>query len=361
MNVRRALSVPESDVSSVDPFAVLVVRWQRQHGRHDLPWQVDRSPYRVWLSEIMLQQTQVTTVIPYFERFVARFPDVGSLAAAPIEAVLALWAGLGYYARARNLHACTRQIIERFGGRFPETVADLSSLPGIGRSTAGAIAALAFGQRAPILDGNVKRVLSRQFAIDGPVDQPATQRALWARAERLLPGADDIRPYTQGLMDLGATVCTRAQPRCEACPVQAHCIARHEGLTAAIPARRLRKALPLRETCLLLADDGQRLLFERRPSAGLWGGLLSLPESDADGVADALRGLGLTPLGPPDCRVTFVHGFTHFRLRILALHVSVGPVEQAAEGGRLWLPAAEALALGVPAPVARILRDHAGS
>lgn len=359
MIVRRALSVPETQVSSAETLAELIVGWQRQHGRHDLPWQLERSAYRVWLSEIMLQQTQVTTVIPYFERFLARFPDVDSLAAAPLESVLALWAGLGYYARARNLHACARLIVDEHGGQFPASVDALCSLPGIGRSTAGAIVALAFGRRAPILDGNVRRVLSRFFAIEGSMSDPRVLRALWSQAERLLPDDQEIVPYTQGLMDLGATVCTRGQPRCDACPLRSHCAAHRQGLTATIPAPRSRRELPLRETCLLLADDGQRMFFERRPAVGLWGGLLCPPEAANDRWAARLAQLGLRALAAPSLRAEFVHTFTHFRLRIRALHVRVESVALAAEGSARWLTGEEALVMGVPAPVARILREAA--
>lgn len=357
MIVRRALSVSETQVSSAQPFAELIADWQEQHGRHDLPWQLERTAYRVWLSEIMLQQTQVATVIPYFERFLARFPDVPSLAAAPLESVLALWAGLGYYARARNLHACARLVVENYQGQFPTSVDELCALPGIGRSTAGAIVALAFGQRAPILDGNVRRVLSRYLAIEGLIDDPAVVRDLWAQAERLLPDEPRIIPYTQGLMDLGATVCTRAKPRCDTCPLQLHCAAHQRSLTSVIPARRSRRSPPLRETCMLLAVDGQRIFFERRPAAGLWGGLLSLPEAATEDWDVRLNQLGLRPLAAPSLRAEFVHSFTHFRLRIRALHVPVEPVALAAEGLGSWFSAEEALALGVPAPIARILRE----
>ncbi|HEX5675504.1 MAG TPA: A/G-specific adenine glycosylase, partial [Azonexus sp.] len=223
-----------ADLSITPTFAERLIAWQKIAGRHDLPWQQTRDPYRIWLSEIMLQQTQVGTVIPYFQRFLSRFPTVQALAEAPLESVIEHWAGLGYYARARNLHRCAREIVAVHAGKWPNSASQLSALPGIGRSTAAAIAAFAFGQRAAILDGNVKRVLCRQFAIEGFPGQSAVDRELWALAERLLPAAD-IESYTQGLMDLGATVCTRSRPRCEICPVSPDCQARLSGRQSALP------------------------------------------------------------------------------------------------------------------------------
>lgn len=225
---------------ALPPVAPLVVRWQAEHGRSSLPWQCTRDPYRVWLSEIMLQQTQVATVLDYYARFLARFPDVHALAAAPPDDVLALWSGLGYYSRARNLHRCAQQVVQVHGGRFPATVAELSALPGIGRSTAGAIAAFCFGQRAPILDANVRRVLTRLLGFGGDLAQAAQERALWQHAQDLLPTQqlDESMPrYTQGMMDLGAMVCLPRQPRCEACPLQAHCVARAKGTPEQYPVR----------------------------------------------------------------------------------------------------------------------------
>ena len=358
MNQSRALSGPETEVSSAHEFAATVVRWQRAHGRHDLPWQLDRSAYRVWLSEIMLQQTQVATARPYFERFVARFPDLASLAAAPLESVIGLWAGLGYYARARNLHACARAVIA-LGGEFPQDVASLAALPGVGRSTAGAIAALAFGQRAAILDGNVKRLLSRYYAITAPVDEAATLRRLWACAEQLAP-TDDIGSYTQGLMDLGASLCTRQRPACHECPLRQSCAAFRKGLVSVIPARRPRKAAPRRECCFLLIDDGEAMLFERRPPSGIWGGLLSLPEAAPGQVDVALAALGLEATSAPQSLPAITHAFTHFSLLISPWLISVRPCGGVGESGRIWLRADEAVDLGVPAPVLRLLNSVAG-
>ncbi|HVL55913.1 MAG TPA: A/G-specific adenine glycosylase, partial [Burkholderiaceae bacterium] len=220
-------------------LAERLIRWQRQAGRHDLPWQGSRDPYRIWVSEIMLQQTQVATVAPYYRRFTARFPDLAALAAAPLEHVLACWSGLGYYARARNLHACARVLVERHGGCWPGSAAQLAQLPGVGRSTAAAIAAFAYGERAAILDGNVRRVLCRHFGVEGVAGSAALERALWRLAERELPERD-VDVYTQALMDLGATVCLRAAPRCDVCPVAADCVAHREQRTAELPVPRRR-------------------------------------------------------------------------------------------------------------------------
>ncbi len=338
---------------AVPDFAGRVVRWQRQSGRHGLPWQGGHDPYPIWLSEIMLQQTQVATVLPYFQRFMARFPDVRALAAAPLEEVLALWAGLGYYARARNLHACARQVVERHGGRFPRTAAGLAELPGIGRSTAAAIAAFAYGERAAILDGNVKRVLCRHFAIEGvPVGK--VEKALWSLAETLLPAGPEMGAYTQGLMDLGATLCQRGRPRCEPCPVAESCLARQQGRQESLPTPKPTKTQRRRQAVFLLLTDGEHVLLERRPPAGIWGGLLSLPEGLDLLPRWGLGDLMLEPLPPRE------HVFTHFRLEIRPLlgRVAAMPL-LAGEPGLLWLPLAEARDAGVPVPVARLLAELA--
>ncbi|MDA0190210.1 MAG: A/G-specific adenine glycosylase [Proteobacteria bacterium] len=343
--------------TEITDFADRLIVWQRRHGRHDLPWQQTRDPYRIWLSEIMLQQTQVTTVIPYYARFLARFPDLAALAAAPLEAVLEHWAGLGYYARARNLHRCAQTLVATHGGRFPESPEAIAELPGIGRSTAAAIAAFAFGARAAILDGNVKRVLARHFGIERWPGETQTERALWTLAESLLP-ARDIAAYTQGLMDLGATVCTRRRPRCDDCPLHAGCLARTQGRQEALPVSRPRKPLPLRRTGMFLLTDGERVLLERRPPSGIWGGLLSLPEADSatPEAAQALarrHGCELLETRPlPPLR----HTFTHFQLDIDALRCTVRrDGAPAADANAHWLPLATALAAGLPAPVGKLL------
>ena len=290
-------------------FARSLIDWQRQHGRRNLPWQGTRDAYRIWLSEIMLQQTRVAAVLHLFPRFVARFPDVRALAAAPLEAVLALWAGMGYYARARNLHLCARRIVTRHAGHFPRTAAELATLPGIGRSTAAAIAAFVSHERAAILDGNVKRVLCRHFAIEGaPVG--AVEKTLWKQAESLLPAASDMPAYTQGMMDLGATLCTRRAPRCADCPLAASCLAFRQDRARSLPTHRARIAKPCRVARFLLISDGARVFLQRRPMTGVWGGLYALPED-----LSLLPRLGLAHslplLLPPR-----VHTFTHFRLEI---------------------------------------------
>lgn len=266
-------------------FAPTLIAWQRKHGRHDLPWQNTRDPYRIWLSEIMLQQTQVSTVVPYYVRFLERYPDVAALAAAPIDDVMALWAGLGYYSRARNLHRCAQAVVERHGGAFPASPEALAELPGIGRSTAAAIASFAFGARATILDGNVKRVLARVFGVEGFPGDKRIENEMWALAEALLPDAaepTDVTAYTQGLMDLGATLCVRGKPECGRCPFAGECVAQRSGRQRELPAARPKKAVPTRRTWMLVLRDGDAVLLQRRPPAGIWGGLWSLPEADGD-------------------------------------------------------------------------------
>jgi A/G-specific adenine glycosylase len=249
-------------------FARTLIRWQRSHGRNDLPWQGTRDPYAIWLAEIMLQQTQVATVVPYYQRFRTRFPDIASLAAADEDEVLRLWSGLGYYSRARNLHRAAQTVVAQHGGRFPRELAEIEALPGIGRSTAAAIAGFAFGARAAILDGNVKRVLARHFAVEGHPGERAVEQRLWALAESLLPAAD-IEPYIQGLMDLGATVCTARAPQCERCPVRAACAAFAQNRVGELPAPRPRRAVPHRRTAMLVLRRGDDVLLQKRPAVVL--------------------------------------------------------------------------------------------
>lgn len=297
-----------------DSFATRLVAWQKQHGRHDLPWQV-RDPYRVWLSEIMLQQTQVTAVLEYYARFLQRFPDVAALAAASVDEVLALWSGLGYYSRARNLHKAALMVMEEFGGQFPAQREALQRLPGVGRSTAAAIASFAFAQRETILDGNVKRVLTRCFGIAGFPGEKAVEKQLWALAEALLPAdGSQMTAYTQGLMDLGATVCGR-KPACTVCPMVDGCVAAQQGRTHELPTPRPKKAQPTRHTVMLLAQHGERIWLERRPPSGIWGGLLSLPEfADSMALERWLECMGQGDVLPswPELE----HVFTHYRLII---------------------------------------------
>jgi A/G-specific adenine glycosylase len=331
------------------------VEWQRRHGRSGLPWQASRDPYRVWLSEVMLQQTQVSAVIPYYERFLRKFPAVASLAAASEDEVLRLWSGLGYYARGRNLHAAAK-IIAKEG--FPGTSGEIARLPGVGRSTAAAIAAFAFGERAAILDGNVKRVLARYCGVAGYPGDKAVEAKLWSFSEKLLP-RKDIEAYTQALMDLGATLCTRTKPRCDACPVSRACVARKKGLTGKLPAPRPKKALPSRSTTWLVLRHAGQVLLERRPSPGIWGGLWSFPECDRDAAAYCREVLG--------CEVAktsrldpIAHGFTHFRLDIRPIMCEVNKIASKAESpARLWLGLEDACGAATPAPVRKLLESLA--
>ena len=340
-------------------FAQRLIAWQRRHGRHDLPWQSGSDAYAVWVSEIMLQQTQVDTVIPYYRRFLERFPDLAALAGARLDDVLALWSGLGYYARARNLHAAARRVLEKHGGVFPRRYEDIRDLPGVGRSTAAAIAALAYGQRHAILDGNVRRVLCRLFGVEGWPGEKAVEERLWRLAQSLLP-EHDIGAYTQGLMDLGATVCTRNRPRCDACPFAAECVAARQGRQSELPSPRPRKALPERATAMLILRHGGEVLLERRPPTGIWGGLWSLPECGADEDPDRAA----ERLGCRSCAArplpTLQHVFTHFRLAIRPWLISVDRRTVVAEsGGRLWLMPEEAIRAAVPTPVRRLLAELA--
>ncbi len=335
-------------------FAERLIRWQKRHGRHDLPWQNTRDPYRVWLSEIMLQQTQVVTVIPYYQRFLARFPDFDALAAAPADDVMAHWSGLGYYARARNLHACAQAVVAGHGGGFPHDPATIATLPGIGRSTANAIAVFCFGARAPILDGNVKRLLSRHAGIEGWPGASAVESQSWRHAESLLPQAE-VATYIQAQMDLGATICTRSKPKCGLCPVAADCVARRDSRTDELPTAKPRRKLPERETTMLVLIESGRVLLLPRPPTGIWGGLLSLPEVAAgrDAEKEAAH------LG---CRIVsqrllaaVSHSFTHFRLTITPLLCEVRSADIAAEPGVRWLAAADLAQAALPAPIRKLL------
>ncbi|HYT14811.1 MAG TPA: A/G-specific adenine glycosylase [Burkholderiales bacterium] len=337
-------------------FARRLIGWQARHGRHDLPWQGTRDPYRIWLSEIMLQQTQVATVIPYYERFLARFPDIESLARAPLDDVLRLWSGLGYYSRARNLHAAAQAVMEQHGGRCPRAREALESLPGVGRSTAAAIVVFAFGGREAILDGNVKRVLARHFAVRGYPGEKRVENRLWKLAESQLPGGK-IERYTQALMDLGAMVCTRVQPKCASCPVRASCKARASGKVATYPRPRPRKQVPVKTTAMLLLLRQGEVLLEKRSPAGIWGGLWCLPEIPA-GTSPrdyCSRRLG-AKLASTRQLPLLRHGFTHFTLSITPLICNLSAAYPcAAEPGQVWLPPEEAAQAAVPAPVRKLL------
>ena len=342
-------------------FAQRLIDWHHQHGRHDLPWQHTSDPYRVWLSEIMLQQTQVSTVIGYYARFLARFPTLANLAAAPIEEVMALWSGLGYYARARNLHACARKIVADYGGLFPQDPVVLAQLPGIGRSTANAIAVFCFSARAPILDGNVKRLLCRALGIEGFPGTVAIESRLWQDAAALLP-EQAVATYIQAQMDMGATLCTRGRPRCTACPLAEQCVACQENRVGELPTPRPKKPLPERSVTLLVLRAGNQVLLEARPPAGIWGGLLSLPELPmGEAVGDfCARYLGVKPHAVVPAP-TFMHSFTHFRLRIQPLLCEVSAQLQAAEARLRWVNTADLAQAALPAPIRKILNEFSGN
>ena len=341
-------------------FSTRVVEWQRSHGRHSLPWQQTRDPYRVWLSEIMLQQTQVSTVLGYYERFLQRFPDVAALAAATADDVFAMWSGLGYYSRARNLHRCAQAVMNEHGGSFPRTAAQLAELPGIGRSTAAAIAAFCFGERVAILDGNVKRVLTRVLAFDSDLASSASERVLWDHATRLLP-EEGIESYTQGLMDLGATVCVTRSPHCLLCPVQVDCLATKQGKPEAYPVKTRKLKRGRREHVWLWLQWRDQLWLTQRPDTGVWAGLWSFPEFDS---GEAFDELAAKWPGEGEALESFTHVLTHLDWRLHPIRwtlpektpaAKVDAVTQTLPAGR-WFTLEEALAAGVPAPLRKLLR-----
>jgi len=346
-------------VSEQEIFATPLIAWQRQHGRHGLPWQCSTDPYRVWLSEIMLQQTQVSTVLVYYARFLQRFADVQALAAASQDQVMAMWSGLGYYSRARNLHACAQTVVAQHGGRFPTSSAALQTLPGIGRSTAAAIAAFCFGERVAILDGNVKRVVSRFLAFDGDLAVAAQERALWSAAEGLLPCAG-IESYTQGLMDLGATVCLARAPLCLLCPVALNCRARQSGEPDKYPVKTRKLKRSARDSAWLWLQWGARLWLCERPNAGVWAGLRSLPEFASPA---ALWETSQAWPGEGAALPSFTHVLTHLDWTLHPVHwvlpsgATPHHVEQitSALPKGCWVPLEEALALGLPAPLRKLL------
>jgi A/G-specific adenine glycosylase len=346
-------------------FTELLLEWFDVHGRKHLPWQRDPVPYRVWVSEVMLQQTQVATVIPYYERFMARFPTVDSLAAAPEDEVLHLWTGLGYYARARNLMACAKVLVAEHGGEFPSSLDAVMELPGIGRSTAGAILALSRGERHAILDGNVKRVLTRVFGIDGDPSSAGVIAALWAQAEACTPRVR-IAAYTQAIMDLGATVCTRTRPACTVCPMSGLCIAAREGRQADLPGRRPRRARQAREATLLIVESGdagtRRIYVEKRLSPGIWGGLWSPPQFSDEAAALAwCRREIAEPCTPPMRLSTIDHAFTHFDLRLHPLWVRCRAAGGVGEAERLWYSLSEPPRVGLPQPIRTLFEALAGT
>ncbi|MBN0985945.1 A/G-specific adenine glycosylase [Amphritea pacifica] len=349
-----------------EQFANAVLVWFDQHGRHDLPWQAHKTAYFTWLSEIMLQQTQVTTVIPYFERFRQQFPTVDDLAAADQDEVLHLWTGLGYYARARNLHKTAKIVSRNFGGRFPETVEELEQLPGIGRSTAGAILSISTGKRAAILDGNVKRVLARFYAIDGWPGTTDNIKQLWSFAEQNTPH-ERVADYTQAMMDMGATLCTRSKPACLLCPLQQGCQAHRQGRENQLPEPRPKKVIPVKQTLMLLIEDSEgQILLRQRPPTGIWGGLWSLPETSDLRDAEQETGLPVdtdsaTPLEP------LRHTFSHFHLDITPVKIALRKAGRESESHKdltnrvmeqpatLWYNLHQPQKVGLAAPVKKLL------
>ena len=343
-----------------DDFAPRLLDWFDVHGRHDLPWQHPRTPYRVWVSEIMLQQTQVRVVVPYFDRFMAALPDVAALARAPLDDVLALWSGLGYYARARNLHAAAQRCAAQFGGDLPRDFDALVALPGIGLSTAGAILAQAWGDRHPILDGNVKRVLARYHAIEGWPGLPAVERQLWACAEQHIPDSR-LPDYTQAQMDFGATLCTRVDPGCAICPLRSGCVALRDGRVAELPTPKPNRPLPERSTLVLLARDGhERVLLQRRSGAGVWASLWSLPEVHDHAKAREWFDRHLEgDYAAVESTPSILHGFTHFRLHLHPLRWrNVAARTLVADNDDLrWVPREQLVSLGIPAPIRKLLEE----
>jgi A/G-specific adenine glycosylase len=354
--------------AEAEQFAAQLLHWFDRHGRKHLPWQQNPTPYRVWVSEVMLQQTQVAAVIPYYERFTARFPTVESLATAPEDEVLHLWTGLGYYARARNLRACAQVLVAQHDGEFPVEIDAVAALPGIGRSTAGAILALSRGQRHPILDGNARRVLARVFGIAGDPSSAAVIAALWLQAEECTP-ADRVAAYTQAIMDLGATLCTRTRPACTVCPMSTICVAAREGRQAELPGARQRRARKAREATLLIAESGDEagltVLLERRPAPGVWGGLWSPPQFDDESAALAWCGRELGCVELTERLEPIDHAFTHFDLRLNPVRVRCQPVSQVREAeDRLWYALSAPPRIGLPQPIVELfdrMRVSAGA
>lgn len=379
-------------------FAPRLLAWFDRHGRKHLPWQQNPTPYRVWVSEVMLQQTQVATVIPYYERFMARFPSVRELAAAPLDEVLHLWTGLGYYARARNLHACAQILVREHDAEFPKEIRSVEALPGIGRSTAGAILSLARNERHPILDGNAKRVLARAFGVEGDPTSARVLARLWSLADACTPATRSAH-YTQAVMDLGATLCTRTRPACTVCPLSDGCVAAREGRQRELPSPRRRRVLPLKQATLLIVERpleprarsseaarrgipfaAQRaVLLEQRPARGLWGGLWSPPQFDSDIAALAWCSSDLGIVEVVGHLETIEHGFTHFDLRLHPLVVrcetptakgeAAAPASTCRESGdeppdtrrRLWYRLTDPPRVGLPQPIRALLRSLAAA
>lgn len=332
-----------------------IISWQKKHGRHDLPWQHTIDPYAIWISEIMLQQTQVSAVIGYYALFMQRFPSIAALAEATQEEVLKHWSGLGYYSRARNLHYAAQIIVDDFNGIFPQQFEDILSLPGIGRSTAAAISTFALNNPQPILDGNVKRVFARYFLLDGWTGSPSIQNKLWSIAERENPTEDAIA-YTQGLMDLGSLVCSRAKPKCNQCPLNVGCLAFAHDKTHKLPTPKPKKALPERETTMLIIRMGKEVLLEKRPQKGIWAGLWSLPEININAIAsEAAKQLFGLETEPEETLAIVNHAFTHYKLAITPQPLTVISASKQTTPNAIWMPIEDAIGAAIPTPVRNIL------
>jgi len=343
----------------IQNFAPLVLDWYQRYGRKTLPWQLEKTPYKVWLSEVMLQQTQVATVIPYFERFMARFPTVNDLAVAPQDEVLHLWTGLGYYARARNLHKAAQTIAADHGGVFPTNFDAVNALPGIGRSTAGAVLSLSLGQHHPILDGNVKRVLSRCYAVDGWPGEKKVENRLWQIAEEVTP-AKGVEQFNQAMMDLGAMVCTRSKPKCELCPLNTRCEAYAHNSWAKYPGKKPKKTLPERTAYMLMIQHDDGVWLEQRPPVGLWGGLFCFPQFPSeDELESGVKKYGVT-LDQLQQQTAFRHTFSHFHLDIVPMWLNLRSISGCMdEGAGLWYNLAQPQSVGLAAPVERLLSQLA--
>lgn len=342
-------------------FQHAILSWFDSHGRKHLPWQQNKTPYKVWISEIMLQQTQVNTVIPYFERFMQHFPELMALANAKEDEVLHLWAGLGYYSRARNLHKAAKMVAEKYQGEFPSTVEGLCELPGIGRSTAGAILALASNLPAPILDGNVKRVLARFHALDAPVNEKKIENQLWELATLYTP-QDRVADYTQAMMDLGATLCTRGKPACLICPLMATCSARQQGIADLLPVKKTTKELPVRTATFLVIKKDQKILLHKRPSVGIWGGLWSLPEitglPEQKTIQDYCRQQLKITFKDYSILPMFRHTFSHYHLDIspVVIELKKAPAKVMEGDSQIWYNPSEPHSVGLPKPIQSIMR-----
>lgn len=337
-------------------FSNAILTWYDKFGRKTLPWQLEKTPYKVWLSEIMLQQTQVATVIPYFERFLERFPTVQDLAAAEQDEVLHLWTGLGYYARARNLHKAAQAIVNEHGGVFPTDIDQVQALPGIGRSTAGAVLSLSLKQHHPILDGNVKRTLSRCYAVEGWPGKKAVENALWEIAETNTP-SEGVERYNQAMMDMGAMICTRSKPKCELCPVESQCQAKAQGRQADFPGKKPKKTMPEKQTWFVILQHGDQVWLEQRPQVGIWGGLWCFPQHDSEQVEDTLE-----QRLPTNAKViakeqltAFRHTFSHYHLDIVPLHFTLDRMPNEIRESGQWYSLTQPPKIGLAAPVQQIL------